>query len=312
MPVLAQLLEKYPNDVQVTFRHFPLPNHNLSFIAATAAEAAGNQGKFWEYDEALFGNQSEWVTLSEDQFNTYLADLAQKVGLNTDQFKADFADAATKAKVTAALKRAEDAGIDHTPYLVINGRPYNGPASVGMFESLLKLFQLKDRQVSECPPMVIDPKKQYTATIQTEKGDIVIQLFPDKAPLTVNSFVFLAQRGWFDNITFHRVMQNFVAQTGDPSGSGMGNPGYYFKNESSDLTYDKEGVVGMANAGPDTNGSQFFITLSPAHNLDGNFTIFGQVIEGMDVVRKLTLRDPSKNPDAPAGDLIKTITINVK
>ena len=111
-------------------------------------------------------------------------------------------------------------------------------------------------------------KKQYIATIHTEKGDIVIQLFPDKAPLAVNSFVFLARQGWFDGVTFHRVIPGFAAQAGDPSGTGKGNPGYFFNNEISDLKFDKPGMVGMANSGPDTNGSQFFITFAPAAHLE--------------------------------------------
>jgi len=106
--------------------------------------------------------------------------------------------------------------------------------------------------------MVIDPLKQYIATIKTEKGDIVVELIPDVAPMTVNSFVFLAGEGWFDNVTFHRVLPGFMAQGGDPSGSGMGGPGYAFKNEiSPDLSFDREGLLAMANSGPDTNGSQF-------------------------------------------------------
>ena len=116
----------------------------------------------------------------------------------------------------------------------------------------------------------------------------MIQLYADQAPLAVNSFVFLAKQGWFDGVTFHRVIPGFVAQTGDPSGTGKGGPGYFFKNEVSDLRYDKPGVVGMANSGPDTNGSQFFITYAPQPSLDGSYTIFGQVIQGMDVVENLT------------------------
>ncbi len=309
---MAQLYKDHPNDVYITFRHFPLPNHPLSFTAATAAEAAGNQGKFWEYDEALFAKQDEWVTLSADQFNTYLADLAKSLGLDVNKFQQDFTSQATKDKVSAALKRAEDAGVDHTPYLLINGQPYNGSADAETLGTLLNYFKLQNRMYNYCPPMVIDTKKQYTATLKTDKGDIVIQLFPDKAPLAVNSFVFLAQNHWFDDITFHRVLTGFVAQTGDPSGSGYGYPGYYFKNETSDLTYDKEGMVGMANSGPGTNGSQFFITLSPAHNLDGKYTIFGQVISGMDVVSKLTLRDTTKNPAAPPGDKLISVTVTEK
>ena len=149
------------------------------------------------------------------------------------------------------------------------------------------------------------------ATVETEKGNFVIELFADKAPLAVNSFVYLAENGWFDDITFHRVLPGFVAQTGDPSGTGYGNPGYRFSNEvSNDLVFDRAGLVAMANSGPDSNGSQFFITFAEAPNLNGGYTIFGEVVEGMEVVQTITPRDPQQGVEPPPGDLIISITID--
>ena len=160
--------------------------------------------------------------------------------------------------------------------------------------------------------MTIDESKQYFATVKMAKGgEFVIQLYPDKAPITVNNFVFLTREGYYDGVTFHRVLPDFMAQTGDPTGTGGGGPGYIFQNEDSDLTFDKAGVVAMANAGRDTNGSQFFITFSPQEYLNGGYTIFGQVIEGMDVVMGITLRDPQQSPDF-VGDAIESITIEEK
>ncbi|MEW5830695.1 MAG: peptidylprolyl isomerase [Chloroflexota bacterium] len=168
------------------------------------------------------------------------------------------------------------------------------------------------KQYESAPPMTIDPTREYYATVKLAKGgEFVIQLFPDKAPITVNSFVFLARDGYFTGVTFHRVLEGFMAQGGDPTGTGMGGPGYQFVNEYSDLTFDKAGVVAMANAGPDTNGSQFFITFGPQEFLNGGYTIFGQVIEGMDVVNAITRRDPDQNPTYP-GDAILSITITEK
>ena len=164
-------------------------------------------------------------------------------------------------------------------------------------------------QYSAYPPMTIDASKQYFALVKMANGgEFTIQLLPDKAPKTVNSFVFLAREGYFNGVTFHRVLEGFMAQGGDPTGTGMGGPGYEFENEDSDLTFDKEGVVAMANAGPDTNGSQFFITFGPTPQLNGDYTIFGQVIEGMDVVNAITKRDPDTNPSF-AGDAIESVTI---
>lgn len=165
------------------------------------------------------------------------------------------------------------------------------------------------KQYDSPPPMTIDPTKKYSATVKMAKGgEFVIDLFPDKAPITVNSFVFLAREGFFDGVTFHRVLDGFMAQGGDPTGTGGGGPGYEFVNENSDLTFDKAGVVAMANAGPDTNGSQFFITFGPTPQLNGGYTIFGQVVSGMDVVNGITRRNPETNPDF-TGDRISSITI---
>lgn len=162
----------------------------------------------------------------------------------------------------------------------------------------------------KAPDMQIDVNKKYTATFKMAKGgEFVVELYPDKAPITVNSFIFLAREKYFDGTTFHRVIDEFMAQGGDPTGTGTGGPGYEFVNEDSDLTFDKAGVVAMANAGRDTNGSQFFITFGPTPQLNGGYTIFGQVISGMDVVNGITRRDPQKFPNF-TGDVIESVTIS--
>jgi cyclophilin family peptidyl-prolyl cis-trans isomerase len=165
-------------------------------------------------------------------------------------------------------------------------------------------------QYSE-PPLKIDTSKQYFATVKLAKGgEFVIQLYADKAPKTVNSFVFLACKGYFNGVTFHRVLEGFMAQGGDPTGTGSGGPGYEFEYEGSDLTFDKAGVVAMANtgAGTPTNGSQFFITFGPTTQLNGGYTIFGQVVQGMDIVNGITRRDPDQNPSFE-GDAMESVTI---
>jgi cyclophilin family peptidyl-prolyl cis-trans isomerase len=165
------------------------------------------------------------------------------------------------------------------------------------------------KQYDAPPPMTIDTGKSYSATVTLDKGgEFVIKLFPDKAPITVNNFVFLAREGYYNGVTFHRVLEGFMAQTGDPTGSGSGGPGYRFEDEQNDLAFDKAGVVAMANSGPNTNGSQFFITYAPTEWLNGLHTIFGQVEKGIEVVEGLTLRDPSLEPPFQ-GDVIQSITI---
>ena len=140
------------------------------------------------------------------------------------------------------------------------------------------------------PPMKIDTGKQYTATIETEKGDLVLELFASDVPVTVNNFVFLAREGFYDGTTFHRVISGFMAQGGDPTGTGTGNPGYSFADEFTGHTHGV-GALSMANAGPNTNGCQFFITYTPQHGLDGKHSVFGQLIEGMDVLERIKQGD---------------------
>lgn len=144
---------------------------------------------------------------------------------------------------------------------------------------------MSKKQWASPPEMQIDPEKQYRATIETERGNIELELYPEHAPKTVNNFVFLAEEGFYDGVPFHRVINNFMIQTGDPTGTGRGGPGYRFEDETegNPLKHDEK-VISMANAGPDTNGSQFFITHAPQPHLDGRHTVFGKVVEGHDVV----------------------------
>ena len=161
------------------------------------------------------------------------------------------------------------------------------------------------KQWTTAPEMQIDPKKQYKARMETDKGTMVIELFADKAPMTVNNFVFLSREGYYDGVIFHRVIDNFMLQGGDPTGTGRGGPGYKFGDEfNSTLKHDKQGILSMANAGPGTNGSQFFITHGPTPHLNGKHTVFGQVVEGLDVLMSIPARDPG-NVNATAVKIIR-------
>jgi len=155
------------------------------------------------------------------------------------------------------------------------------------------------------PAMEIDPEKNYTARMETDKGEMVIELFADKAPKTVNNFGFLARQGFYDDVIFHRVIDNFMAQGGDPTGTGTGGPGYKFEDEfDPSLKHDKPGMLSMANAGPNTNGSQFFITHVPTPWLDNKHSVFGQIKEGMDVLMSIPPRDPM-HPEYPGVKILK-------
>ena len=167
------------------------------------------------------------------------------------------------------------------------------------------------KQWAQPPAMIIDPKKKYTATLHTEQGDIVLELFAEKTPRTVNNFVFLAREGYYDGTFFHRVIANFMAQGGDPTGSGRGGPGYKFSDEfDPSLKHNKPGILSMANAGPNTNGSQFFLTHVPTPHLDGRHSVFGQVVGGMDVLMSIPPRDPN-DVSAPAVH-IQSVSVEEK
>lgn len=159
---------------------------------------------------------------------------------------------------------------------------------------------MPSQQWSVPPKLEIDPKKAYSAILHTDKGDITLQLFADKTPKTVNNFVFLARQGFYNGTIFHRVIADFMAQGGDPTGTGSGGPGYRFTDEfHPSLRHDKPGILSLANAGPNTNGSQFFITHLATPWLDNKHSVFGQVTDGMQVLLSIPSRDPSKR-DSPA------------
>ena len=167
----------------------------------------------------------------------------------------------------------------------------------------------KAKQWSSPPEMTIDSSKIYNAVISTDKGDITIKLHADKAPKTVNNFVFLAGEGYYDGTHFHRVIHSFMVQGGDPTGTGSGGPGYQFEDEfHPDLRHDKPGVFSMANAGQGTNGSQFFLTHVATPHLDDKHSVFGQVVAGLEVLMTIPERDPSKT-DSPFVTL-KSVTIS--
>jgi len=180
------------------------------------------------------------------------------------------------------------------------------PAKESVTSSPTPVPEVKLKTYDSPPAMIIDTGKKYTAIIETEKGTLVLELFAEDVPKAVNNFVFLAKDGYYDGTSFHRVLPGFMVQGGDQTGTGRGGPGYRFEDEFTSHKHGA-GTLSMANAGPDTNGSQFFITYTPQPGLDGRHTVFGQLIEGMDVLEKITPRDPSKNPQFEGDKIIRII-----
>lgn len=308
---IDRLLEEHPDELRVISRVFPLISINdKAALAAQAAQAAAEQDLFWEMHHLLYGQQESWISLAADEFEAWLNAQASALGMDTDQFETALKRDDIAAGVQAAWESGQKIGLPGTPLLLINGQIYGGPRDYTSLNDIVQLMALGRRQFGTCPPLTVQTNRQYTATLETEKGNVILQLFADQAPITVNSFLFLARNGWYDDITFHRVMPDLFAQTGDPSGTGKGNPGYYVKTEfDPSLTFDRPGMVAMVNSGPDTSGSQFFITYAPTPEYNGQYTIFGEVLSGMDVLEQLTARDAKPGSDTPPGDRLLRITI---
>ena len=312
--VLEQLRETHGEDIRFVFRHFPLLTiHDKASLAGQAADVAGVQGEFWAMHDYLFQSQSEWVHLSLPEFNAWLIEAAGKLGIDEEIMAADLQSERREAAMENHFQGGLQSGLTGTPFIFINGTWMRlDPTQLNM-EAMVRLELLKVNQYEAPPPMTIEADRQYFARIRLETGDVVIELLPDSAPENVNNFIFLAKAGWFDENSFFRVVEDILVETGDPSGTGYGNPGYFLEDEiDPDLNFDQAGMVAMSSNGPDTNGSQFFISLSPLPALNGSRTIFGRVVEGLDVLQNLLPREPSSDLLTKSSDIIQTIDIEVR
>ncbi|MGC9334652.1 MAG: peptidylprolyl isomerase [Anaerolineae bacterium] len=309
---LSELRTIYSDDLRLVYRHLPLATlHDKAELAAQAAQAAGAQGQFWPMHDRLFEQQEVWTTARPEPFRLWLVEQARDLGLDVERFAADLESPETAAAVRQDYDEAVGMGLNGTPSLAINGHYYEGPMDAWTLSAYVELIKLEERQFDECPPLETRSRRQYRAILHTTQGDITIELLPEQAPLAVNNFLFLARQGWYDGVPFHRVIPEFVTQTGDPSGTGLGGPGYTFADEIvPEARFDRPGVVGMAHPAPDQNGSQFFITYAAQPELDGKHTIFGQVVAGMDVAEALTVRDPATDSTGlPPADKILSIEV---
>lgn len=315
---LAILRDKYPTDVRLVYRHFPQAISDKAILAALATEAATAQGKFWDMHDQLYAHQTEWKSMTPAAFRARLDEYAKTVGLDAAAFKTALDAQSALPVIQQSLKDATDQQLKGVPALLFNGQPYSGRIDLWALENFLQLKLLEKRWYPSQPALQIDVKKKYAALLKTVKGDVQIDLFADSAPVAVNNFVALARDGWYNENTFYLVLPNQYVQTGDPSASGYGGPGYVILDENDNgLIFDREGLVAMASTRGLRNsaGSQFFITLAPLRpsvDYDRQFTIFGIVTKGLDVVRKLTARNPFdelRGLNPPPGDKLLSVTI---
>jgi cyclophilin family peptidyl-prolyl cis-trans isomerase len=301
----------YPEDVRLVVRQFPWDFHDKASLAAQASEAAGAQGMFWEMFDILLSHQGEWSGQSVEAFQETLVSYAQEIGLpDLARFEADLTNGTYAEEIQADFTNGLADGIQATPTIYLNGISWQGSFNVASLAGAVETLGVIS-SYPEAPPMTIDQDTTYYATLVTERGDIVVELFTALAPQTVNNFIYLACVGYYDDNTFYRVLPDFGVQSGDPTNTGMGRPGYTIPDEASNgLEFDRPGLLSMALAGyPNTAGGQFFITYSSQDHLNGVFTVFGEVVSGMDVLESLQPRDPQTDPNAPTGNLLETILI---
>ncbi|MCS6993092.1 MAG: peptidylprolyl isomerase [Anaerolineales bacterium] len=311
---LEQIRVKYPAELRVVYRHYPLvTRYDKALLTLQSAEAARLQGKFWEMHDLLFARQSQWSAMPPEEFRLWVRTQASTLALDTAQFERDLNSDAVRDAVVRATQTSQQFGQLPLPLLLINGEIIKNPYVLVNLEQLIHLYALPARQFSTCPPFVLDLQKSYTATLQTSQGAVRLRLFPEKTPNTVNNFVFLAEQGWYDNVPFHQVVPGSLVITGDPSGTGMGNPGYFIPDEIlPTLKFDRAGLVAMFNVGPGSNGSQFFITLAPRPDFDGRYTIFGEVIEGLALLNRFAARNFGLNVEGQAAEMLITVEIEAR
>ncbi|MFA5874116.1 MAG: peptidylprolyl isomerase [Anaerolineales bacterium] len=308
---LRQIRLTHPNDVRVIYLHAPQSDRDKDNLAIQAVEAADLQGKFWEMHDLLFEKQAEWSALTPADFEAWATAQAAGLAMDAARFRSDFESPVVADRLQQANQFTAGVQPFAPPLLFVNSAsPYIALADFASLDTVVRMDALTARQFSACPPESIDPLKQYIVTLHTAKGDVVLQLYPEKAPLAVNNFVFLARSGWYDGITFYRVLPDNRVMTGDPSETGLGNPGYLFETEIvTGLRFDQPGMLALDNDGPDTNGSRFFITLGSNAQWNGQYTIFGQVLSGLDILSALTTRDPQPGIYLPPGDELISVTI---
>ena len=313
LQALFDTYDRHPDQVRIVFRHFPvLPQYDKDSLAGQAAEAAGRQDLFWEMARLLAFRRDEWAVLSPQGFREWIEEQARMIGLDDDAFAADLESGRFAPLMLDAFQKAGAAGVPGVPTIWMNGAPLRiSPTSLDL-EFIVRIELLAGRQFPTPPEMTLDPAKSYTAVLEMHGGDIVIQLLPDSAPQAANSFVMLARKGWFDGMEIYRVEPDILIETGDPSGTGLGDPGYHLPDEiDARLGFDRPGMVALSSAGPGTGGSRFFITLRPLPDLTGSRTIFGRVIEGLGLLQALEARDPAQDLLAPGAAVIRRVRVEI-
>jgi cyclophilin family peptidyl-prolyl cis-trans isomerase/protein-disulfide isomerase len=311
---ILQLMQLHPSEIGLIYRHYPLVMFNdKALLASMVAESAGIQGKFWEMHDILFDQQDEWLMLSGEDFIHWAVGSIEEMGLQPDDFRAALDDEALRQSILLSLQAAVEAGIGSAPTIFIGEHQLLLPPNLPNLEAAYQLDRLREKQFNSYPEMIIEPDLTYIARLLVDQGEVVIQLFPGRSPLGVNSFVFLVEHNWYEGSGIHRVLPGALVELGDPSGTGLGNPGYHFPTETDPaLNFAEKGTVALVSSGPGLSSGQFFISLSSLPEFDGSRTIIGRVISGIELLEGLKPRDPLAHLLQPYEMSIHAIQIEVR
>ena len=310
---LEQVVLDHAGQVRLVMRPFPLLNvHDKSAQAVAGWLAAGEQGAGWSLYSELLLDRANWRSLDLPAFRQHLVAWAADSGLDPDRFAADMMSEATIAEIEANYRQALASGIPGVPFVLLNGVPHRAGLEHTNLEAAVRLALLSEQQFEAPPELDLSGVEQAVARLHTNLGTIDLQLYPQSAPHAVASFVFLAQQGWYDGAGFYRVALGRWIETGDPTNTGLGQAGYHLPDEfDPSLTFDRPGMVAMANDGPGTNSSRFMITLAPIDGLAGSYTIFGRVIGGLDLLAGLPGRQPLDDLLEPPAGWIDAIEVEI-
>jgi len=305
---------RHPGQVLQIYRPFPLSNvEDKANLAAEIAEAAGRQGSFWPMHDLLVERFSEWRTLEPDAFLIWAEQAAESLGLNPVSLGKTLDDPTLAAGIAERYAESQASGIPGAPFVLLNGRPFLLVSDEAQLEAAVRLGILSTQQTGEYPQMDLQPGRDYLARLETNLGEIQMQLYADTAPLAVNSFVHLAQQGWYVDAGAYQVVPGQWVALGDPSWTGVGDAGYHYPLETvSTRSFDRVGMVGVIPTGPEVNGARFFVGLVPLPEYDETHTVMGRITQGLDILASLSGRNPLDDLLSEPELTIRSVEIEVR
>jgi peptidyl-prolyl cis-trans isomerase B (cyclophilin B) len=291
---LNSIRHDHAADVRWVFRPFPLLGvHDKAGLATAAVLAAPDPQSAWQLHDALFDERDAWRGLDEASFLGWLTDQADSLGLNPDSYRESLTSDETVGAVNQAYQAALASGLPGVPFVLLNGTPIVHSLDHATLEAAVRLAILQHHKLQEPDVVPVPSDSNVLVYLHFNIGTVTLRLYPASAPQAVNSFLFLAEKGWYDGSALYYVDPGVLVEGGDPTNTGLGDAGYHFELEiDPSLSFDRTGMIALDNEGPGTNSSRFFVNLSAQPAWDGSYTIFGQVIDGMDLLGQLEPRDP--------------------